>query len=53
MIAAPEPAIFKMTEFERRPAMRAAECKQPNATAIVAKKDQIFAQDSSSEGLPF
>src|SRR4029450_10150483 len=51
MIAAAEPPTLQMTEFQRSTAMRTAKRQQSQPVLLVTKKHEIFAQDSSAQGL--
>jgi hypothetical protein len=46
VIAAAYAAVFDMAKFERRAAVRAAQGEQPDSALIVAKHDNILAEQS-------
>src|SRR5262249_47662222 len=51
MIAAAQPTILEMTEFQRSAAMRTAKRQQSQPVLLVAKEHEIFTQDSSAQRL--
>src|SRR5215813_3442606 len=53
MVAAAQPAILEMTEFQRSAAMRAAKRQQSQPVLLIAKKHEILAQNSSAQRLSF
>src|SRR5262245_35105243 len=53
MVAAAQPAILEMTEFQRSAAMRAAKRQQSQPVLVVTKKHEILDPDSSAQQLSF
>ncbi len=53
VLAAAQPPIFEVPKLEGGPAMRAAQREKTQPATIVAKKNEIFAQQSSSQRMAF
>src|SRR5262249_60889600 len=51
MVATAQPPILGMAEFQRSAAMRTAKRQQSQPVLLVAKKHEIFAQNSSAQRL--
>jgi hypothetical protein len=50
MIEAPESAVFDAAVAQVGPAVRTVEAQQPRASLVVAKKDEILAQNPHRQG---